>query len=54
MRKYESLIASGLLKMDGDWIVGMAADGVEVVIGDLDGVDRVEVYLEDHPTPDTW
>lgn len=48
-------------KMEPGWIwcedgaiVGIAADGVIVQLGDIDHCDSLLSYLAAHPTPEDW
>lgn len=43
--------------IEGDWLIGKAADGAEVRLGDVSDraqCTRTEQYLRDYPTPQTW
>ena len=54
--RLQVLIDQGKAYLDGNEAVGIAADGVEVSLGDVCGSNsqQVERYLESHPSPDTW
>ena len=54
----DKLIVQGHIALKGTDIVGMASDGVVVTLGSTDdflgGVEQVEIYLREHPTPADW
>lgn len=47
-------IQNGVIWRDEAWggYIGKAEDGQEVCFGF--NIERVELYLKAHPTPDTW
>ena len=50
-----AFIDEGIVRvLDDGTIVGVAADGTEVQIGDTSHLDATEKYLQDHPTPHGW
>lgn len=50
----DSLLASGVVWVEGSDYIGRASDGVVVSIG-IVGMERTaEDYLKIHSTPDTW
>jgi hypothetical protein len=50
-----SFIVEGIVRVEEDGtVVGVAADGEHVQIGDLSHLDDTEEYLQDHPTPYSW
>lgn len=53
-----ALVASGAIRLVGAFggreYVGVAADGVEVHIGDEGLEEGTEAYLQKHSTPETW
>ncbi len=53
-RRLQALIDSGTVWIDGGNYVGKASDGVDVDIGEVCYEDTVEMYLAEHPTPNTW
>lgn len=51
----DGLILGGAVYVsEHDELIGIAADGVEVHIGNVHDKPAAERYLADHPTPDTW
>lgn len=51
----ERLVKTGdIIVKDGDRYVGIAADGVEVMIGEVGREASAAEYLRDHPLPSTW
>lgn len=48
------LKADGHVRQDGTEIVGVAADGTEVSLGDIRDMKAFHAYIRAHPTPDTW
>ena len=38
----------------GEWYCGMAADGVEVKIGEPGQEDNINEYLKSHASPKDW
>ena len=49
-----NLVHSGKMFMEDGEYVGIASDGVQVILGTVGEEDRLARYLTDHPTPDTW
>jgi len=52
--RLHDLISRGVVRSEGGYYIGTAADGVEVSIGCVGYEDQVEVYLMDYPTPAHW
>lgn len=52
----EKLLKRGDAWLEGDTLVGRAADGVEVVLGALDdyNLPGTLAYLAEHPSPSSW
>lgn len=51
------LVEIGAAKWDRFSLVGIASDGVEVLLGSIHtskAADTLVAYLSEHPTPDTW
>lgn len=48
------LKSSGSLRTEGHEIIGVAADGVEVSLGDDRDMKAFHAYIRVHPRPDTW
>ena len=38
----------------GDYVYGIASDGVIVILGVTDNFEEVERYLQEYPTPEDW
>jgi hypothetical protein len=54
MTRLERLIAEGLIYIEGDhWYVGLAID-CKVDLGEVEEEDKLNKYLEEHPTPADW
>lgn len=52
-----ALLEAGIASIEGIELNAKASDGVEITFGCIfDKADAVKLerYLEDHPTPDTW
>jgi len=53
--RFKELIESGIIWIDEDFnYVGMAADGEEVILGNVGEEDKVERYLQDYPETNQW
>lgn len=47
-------LLTGRIFAEGDEYVGIAADGTEVIVGNVSAPQHVESYLREHPTPRDW
>lgn len=45
---------SGVVYVDDTNYIGIASDGVHVILGDIDDLTSIENYLAAYPNPDNW